>query len=243
MSPPAQKAAPAACYKPGCLQIYTLKRVIARENTESSPPDALFSSCGHRKDGKMKEKKESRELVPAVTKKPTRGRGGTGNFPQTQFRPETDEDHALVSKLIDEVLTEYKRPRVRSDEELAARLNDYFERCSARGQIPTVEEMAMSTGYSITTLLDWEHGKNKGFSRETSCIIKKAKDFLKTFDAKLVITGKMNFLAYCFRAKNYYGMADKSEVVLTPNNPLGDARDTKALEAQYIESVTGGDDR
>lgn len=65
---------------------------------------------------------------------------------------------------------------------------------------------------------------------------------MKTFDAKLVITGKMNFLAYCFRAKNYYGMADKSEVVLTPNNPLGDARDTKALEAQYIESVTGGEE-
>lgn len=190
----------------------------------------------------MMEKK-SREVIQAITKKPTRGRGGTGNFPQTQFKPETDEDHALVSKLIDEVLTEYKRPRVRSDEELAARLNDYFERCSARGQIPTVEEMAMSTGYSITTLLDWEHGKNKGFSSETSLIIKKAKDFLKTFDAKLVITGKMNFLAYCFRAKNYYGMADKREVVLTPNNPLGDARDTKALEAQYIESVTGGEEK
>ena len=186
---------------------------------------------------------KSREVIQAITKKPTRGRGGTGNFPQTQFKPETDEDRALVSKLIDEVLTEYKRPRVRSDEELAARLNDYFERCSARGQIPTVEEMAMSTGYSITTLLDWEHGKNKGFSSETSFIIKKAKDFLKTFDAKLVITGKMNFLAYCFRAKNYYGMADKSEVVLTPNNPLGGARDTKALEAQYIESVTGGEEK
>lgn len=187
--------------------------------------------------------KKSREVIQAITKKPTRGRGGTGNFPQTQFKPKTDEDHALVSKLIDEVLTEYKRPRVRSDEELAARLNDYFERCSTRGQIPTVEEMAMSTGYSITTLLDWEHGRNKGFSSETSLIIKKAKDFLKTFDAKLVITGKMNFLAYCFRAKNYYGMADKREVVLTPNNPLGDARDTKALEAQYIESVTSGDEK
>jgi hypothetical protein len=40
---------------------------------------------------------------------------------------------------------------------------------------------------------------------------------LKTFDAKLVISGKLNFLAYCFRAKNYYGMVDKQEMVLTPN--------------------------
>lgn len=27
----------------------------------------------------------------------------------------------------------------------------------------------------------------------------------------------MNFLAYCFRAKNYYGMVDKQEYVVTPN--------------------------
>ena len=96
----------------------------------------------------------------------------------------------------------------------------------------------------IQYLYDYRRGKQPILGRtcllytsssETSLIIKKAKDFLKTFDAKLVITGKMNFLAYCFRAKNYYGMADKSEVVLTPNNPLGGARDTKALEAQYIE--------
>lgn len=40
---------------------------------------------------------------------------------------------------------------------------------------------------------------------------------LKTFDAKLVISGKLNFLAYCFRAKNYYGMVDKQEMVVTPN--------------------------
>lgn len=75
----------------------------------------------------------------------------------------------------------------------------------------------MSTGYTIQTVADWEHGKNKGFSSETSVIIKKAKNVLQTFDAKLVVSGKLNFLAYCFRAKNYYGMVDKQEYVVTPN--------------------------
>ena len=40
---------------------------------------------------------------------------------------------------------------------------------------------------------------------------------MHSLDTKLVESGKLNFLAYCFRAKNYYGMTDKSEVVLTPN--------------------------
>ena len=116
-------------------------------------------------------------------------------------------------------------------------IDDYFVRCATKGQIPTVEEMAMSTGYTSSTVWDWEAGRNKGVSDQTSAIIKKAKEVLKTFDAKLVISGKLNFLAYCFRSKNYYGMSDKQEVVLIPNNPLGDTKDRKELEERYIESV------
>ena len=163
----------------------------------------------------MAEKKN--EIIETKTKKPTRGRGGKGNFPNAKPVIESAEDKALVSKLLNEVLVEYNQPKVKSDEELAERLNDYFVRCANSGQIPTVEEMCMSTGYSQSTCWDWENGRNKGFSNSTSQIIKKAKEMLKTFDAKLVISGKLNFLAYCFRAKNYYGMVDKQEMVLTPN--------------------------
>ena len=73
----------------------------------------------------------------------------------------------------------------------------------------------MATGFGRTYLLDMEVGRRKGFSPDTAHIIKKAKEFLATFDAKLVVTGKMNFLAYCFRSKNYYGMSDKSEYVIS----------------------------
>ena len=156
------------------------------------------------------------ELVE-VGKQAVKGRGGKRNFPSVKAEVKTDEDRALVRKLLDEVLVEYRKPKVKSDEELAERLHDYFVRCAESGQIPTVEEMCMSTGYSYSTCYDWEVGRNKGFSSETSNIIKKAKEMLKTFDAKLVISGKLNFLAYCFRAKNYYGMVDKQEMVVTPN--------------------------
>jgi hypothetical protein len=131
-------------------------------------------------------------------------------------------------------LTEHKKPKVKSDDELVERLHDYFVHCATNGQIPTVEEMAMSTGYSISTVWDWEVGRNKGFSSETSDIIKKAKDVLKTFDAKLVISGKLNFLAYCFRAKNYYGMVDKAEYVLTPNQQQVTDYDADEISKRYL---------
>lgn len=177
-------------------------------------------------------------IVAAEQKKPTRGRGGKGNFPNAKVAVATDEDKALVGKLLTEVLVERKKERVKSDDELVERLNDYFTHCATTGQVPTVEEMAMCTGYSISTVWDWEVGRNKGFSAETSDIIKKAKDVLKTFDAKLVISGKLNFLAYCFRAKNYYGMVDKAEYVLTPNQQQPSDYDAEDIRKRYLSDST-----
>ena len=184
---------------------------------------------------------ENKEVAKTASGKPKRGRGGTDNFPCRRFTPETDEDRALVSQLLSEALTEYRQPRVKSDDELAQRIDNYFLRCAQHGQVPTVEEMSLSTGYSISTVMDWEIGRNKGFSPQTSMIIKKAKGYLQTFDAKLVIAGKMNFLAYCFRAKNYYGMRDQQEVMITPNNPLGEATSPEELRRKYLEDVYGAD--
>ena len=77
---------------------------------------------------------------------------------------------------------------------------------------------------------------------DRALVIKKAKYFCKTFDAKMVISGKLNFLAYCFRAKNYYGMVDKQEVVLTPNqNP--EEYSVEDIRQQYMlgDSATLGE--
>lgn len=180
------------------------------------------------------DKLESELIAIEQQKKPQKGRGGTDNFPNTKVVVKNDKDRALISNLLSEVIVEYQQPKVKSDEELRNRLNDYFKRCAEKGQIPTVEEMSMCTGYSQSTVWDWETGRNKGFSNSTSEIIKKAKDFLKTFDAKLVISGKLNFLAYCFRAKNYYGMVDKQEYVVTPNVQQDNDYDADAIRERYL---------
>lgn len=161
----------------------------------------------------MSDKTDIFDEVEIVPQKITKGTGGKNNFPNSKVGLiQTSDDRRFVAELLTEVFIEYKQEKVKSDEELKQRLDDYFARCARTGQVPTVEEMSMSTGYSQSTVWDWEKGRNKGFSPETSEIIRKAKDFIKTFDAKLVVSGKLNFLAYCFRAKNYYGMSDKSEL-------------------------------
>lgn len=146
----------------------------------------------------------------------------------------TDEDRQFVAGLLTETLHAYKQPRVKSDEELQDRLNQYFQHCADNGQIPTVEEMALYIGYSRTAMWDLETGRRRGFSDSTADIIKKAKEFLATFDAKLAVTGKLNFLAYCFRAKNYYGMSDKSEYVIAPSTQSENDYDENDLRRRYM---------
>lgn len=58
---------------------------------------------------------------------------------------------------------------------------------------------------------------------------------MRTFDAKLVVSGKMNFLAYCFRAKNYYGMVDKVEhEVITTVPTLTEQVNRAELEKELL---------
>ena len=63
---------------------------------------------------------------------------------------------------------------------------------------------------------------------------------MRTFDAKLVVSGKLGFLAYCFRAKNYYGMVDKVEhevvtTVPTLTEQVNRAELEKALLTEGID--------
>lgn len=152
-----------------------------------------------------------------------------------------DEKQALISRLVSETIRTYKMPRVKDDAELEQRLADYFQHCAITGERPTVEQMGQCTGYSLRTVSDWEYGINKGFSPDTSLIIKKAKEFLRVFDAKMVAEGALNPVVYIFRAKNYYGMKDQQDIVVAPGNPLGPEPDTRQLASDYLKALPDAD--
>lgn len=47
--------------------------------------------------------------------------------------------------------------------------------------------------------------------------MKNAKDLIASAEGLLALDGELNSTVYIFRAKNYQGMTDKQEVVVTPN--------------------------
>lgn len=147
------------------------------------------------------------------------------HFPNSKPEPKDAETRKLYMAIQRNCLEFYNigKNKVKSDDELIDRLDYFFNTCAQTGQIPTVEKMCLCVGYVRNTVHDWETGKQRGFSSETKDVIQKAKQLIASFDSELLLSGKLNPIAYIFRAKNYYGMSDKQEVVVTPTDPLGES--------------------
>ena len=188
------------------------------------------------KTTKKEKEKIGKEVVKMNNKKPKRGRGGTHNFPQIIESPKADD----VRRIGFTLLKWYNMEKAVTDEEIRERLHRYFVETLENGEIPTVEEMCLAFGYDRVTIWRWETG-GEGSTPARRNLIKKAKEFLASFDAKLVQENKVNPTTYIFRAKNYFGLKDEVEYVLTPNNPLGDIKDSKEIRKRLSEGVAYDD--
>lgn len=143
-----------------------------------------------------------------------------------------------ISRIVRESFQYFNRVPPKDDAECAERLNDYFKQCNDEGQLPTVEDMALALGITRRTLWDWEQGNTHSTTR--SNMIKKAKEIIAGIDGKLAAEGKIPQVVYIFRAKNYHGMKDQQEMVLTPNtDALGDRKSGAELTEKYMDSVKG----
>lgn len=174
------------------------------------------------------------EVTEAVVVR-KKGRGGKENFPTT-IPQEVKDNHELISTIMRNNLLFYRLPRVKDDDELAERLGFFFETCMNTGQIPTVEKMCLAIGYAHQSVWAWE-AKVEPCSARRLDLVKKAKQLLGSIDAELAVSGKINPIVYIFRSKNFFGMKDTQEHILTPNNPLGDMVDPAAVAKRISATV------
>lgn len=155
-----------------------------------------------------------------------------------------DNGFKVKGKELSEKMTKlkvvYDMPKIdiNSDEQVEQRINDYFDYCIEAQLRPTVEGLGIALGIDRKTLYNWETGKTRAqFSDYRFRIIKKAKDYIAFLMSDLVMEGKINPVTWIFYAKNYFGMSDKQEVVLTPNNPLGENASQEEIQQRLLEAT------
>ena len=178
-----------------------------------------------------KKPAETTAVEPVKKERPLRGRGGTQNFPSVIAGAKAED----ISRCLRNCLTFYGLPIIQSDDECRERLEWFFDTCGRTGQLPTVEKMVMALGTVKQTVWDWEQGR--GCSQRRADLIKKAKGFIAGFESEMVTEGKINPVVYIFRAKNYFGMKDQQDVVIKPENPLGEKVDPERLQSTIVQEL------
>jgi hypothetical protein len=159
-------------------------------------------------------------------------------LPTNELKRLEDDDNkrAFIGKALSNILAVSKAfdAPPKNDEELCDRLDWFFATCAETSQLPTVEKLCLALSWSRQYVHDLETGNRKGFSPATADILKKAKNLIASLDAELAQEGKIQPVVYMFRAKNYYGMRDQQEVVVTPN-ANNDYADAATIQQKYDE--------
>lgn len=119
--------------------------------------------------------------------------------------------------------------------EMERRFAHYLEMCAEWGMKVGNQAAYAAIGIDKNTAWDWANKVVGNPARST--FIKKVQQICALYREGLMEDGKVNPVTGIFWQKNYDGLKDQSEVVLTPNNPLGEAQNAEQLKQKYLESA------
>lgn len=138
-------------------------------------------------------------------------------------------------------ILKWKTPDMNSLEAVQKRCFDYFSLCAKNDMKPTFAGFALAFGVDRMTMWRWcnNQPRSRDLSDAVRDTIKKSRDLINAQMEDFMQNGRINPVAGIFLMKNNMNYQDKQEVVLTPNQPLGDQASEKELEKKYIEDVIG----
>lgn len=161
-----------------------------------------------------------------------------------QKRPKRSEQMVVQTepgdnrKYINHSLRLARLPKVnlKSAEEVSERVLEYFTICAEEDMKPSVSGLALALDISRNYMWEIREG-HKGKNPEVANAIKKAMQMLDLQMVDYMQNGKINPVSGIFLMKNNFGYRDQQEVVLTPNNPLGEQKDADEIRQRYIEGT------
>lgn len=197
---------------------------------------------------RVKPAAESKELATVAEDKPVkRGRGrpkGLSNFTSPVIADNgVKTEPGDNTRYADIILELMSWGPVDADDfdELKERLRRYLLFCKEHDVRITNQVCYMALGITKDEVYDWESRRSRGSDPRYYDFIKKVKQICATNRELLMSDGKLNPVTGIWWQKQYEGMTEKSELVITPNQPMGPAPDEKQLAAEYLKSLPTAD--
>ena len=181
----------------------------------------------------MKNDKKNEPILPEETVKDVVKRGGNnptgiGGFGSVDTTPGDNARYLRHS------LTMLDLPAIDISDpvQVELRIRQYFEQCVGSDMKPTVSGMALALGVDRKTLYDWSRGNYRDVTH--SPIVKKAMNVLDALWEDYMLNGKINPVSGIFLGKNHFGYTDKQEIVVKPENPLGEQKSPDEIKQRYL---------
>ena len=114
------------------------------------------------------------------------------------------------------------------------RFEEYVRFCAENDLKIGNQVCYLALGITKDNVYDCENGRGQGMSHYE--FIKKIKAFCAANREMLMQDGKVWAPTGMFWQKNYDGLKDVQDVVVTPNNPMGQARDIEGAQ-QYVKQL------
>ena len=128
----------------------------------------------------------------------------------------------------------WDQEEVTTDEETETRINEYFNLCVSKGEMPLFETLCLYLGVSDDVGKKWADGE--GVSGKRRKLMQKALTRLKSIEAKAVFAGKIRDVPYIWRSKQYFGYREPdSKLTLDLPNPLKELPSAASIAAAYLE--------
>ena len=144
-----------------------------------------------------------------------------------------------ATTMVQNAMVLYNLPAIDTNnaEEVSRRVGEYFQICAERDMKPSVAGLALALDVDRRRLWEWVNDARGSKPQAVRDTLKKAYKILNFAIEEYMQNGKINPVSGIFLMKNNFGYADKSEVVLTPNNPLGESRSQAELEQKYLDAL------
>jgi hypothetical protein len=158
----------------------------------------------------------------------------------------TPEKGVMTSKIVMDALENLKQATVRPKcaygdlTTVQQRTQEYLLSCAAHHFVPTVEGWAIALGIGRKTLYKWLNNENLRCDKEFDEFLVMTHDAIMSVMSQSAFNRNVDTVWAIFYGKNYFGMSDKTEIVVTPPaNPFGDTVTPEELQEKYLTDVSG----
>lgn len=201
------------------------RKKLGRPRKAPGDPTAPYTITPKSRESDRRNARRARELSPVIRD-------------QKALREPNEYNTTVIRTIIESGGLDFEPtddPRLREAEE---RFINYINVCAESGMKVGNLMAYNAIGIDHRRILELSTPGARGYrGPQWQVFIQKIRSFCSAFREILMQDGKINPVTGIFWQKNYDGLADKQEVVVTPGQDLGEQTSAEDLHKKYLDSL------